>query len=150
MMFPVGLLRNSGRFAGIPGLDHKGYELGYSLLHVYGAAFYNSNLIFACVIGDGESEAGALPRAGISTNVSCNPRLARSLDSSSQWLQDRQSEGLARIVRDGQTHLLRGYDYDPHFVESEDPAIVHQILAGTPRHDLGEYPENTEQSAFAQ
>ena len=27
--------------------------------------------------------------------------------------------------------MLRGYGYDPHFVEGDDPAIVHQSLAGT-------------------
>jgi xylulose-5-phosphate/fructose-6-phosphate phosphoketolase len=38
---------------------------------------------------------------------------------------------LARISREELTELLRGYGYDPHFVEGDDPAVVHQRLAGT-------------------
>ena len=38
-----------------PGSIHEGGELGYSLVHAYGAAFDNPNLIVACVVGDGES-----------------------------------------------------------------------------------------------
>ena len=37
-----------------PGAMHEGGELGYSLLHAYGAAFDNPDLIVACVVGDGE------------------------------------------------------------------------------------------------
>ena len=38
---------------------------------------------------------------------------------------------LARISREELTELLRGYGYEPHFVEGDDPALVHQSLAGT-------------------
>ncbi len=38
---------------------------------------------------------------------------------------------LARIGREDLTSLLRGYGYDPHFVEGDDPAVVHQALACT-------------------
>ena len=38
-----------------PGSIHEGGELGYSLVHAYGAAFDNPSLIVACVVGDGES-----------------------------------------------------------------------------------------------
>jgi len=43
-----------------PGSLHEGGELGYSLAHAYGAAMDNPGLLVACVIGDGEAEAGAL------------------------------------------------------------------------------------------
>ena len=43
-----------------PGSIHEGGELGYSLLHAYGAVFDNPDLIACCVIGDGEAETGAL------------------------------------------------------------------------------------------
>jgi phosphoketolase len=43
-----------------PGSIHEGGELGYSLVHAYGAAFDNPELIVACVIGDGEAETGPL------------------------------------------------------------------------------------------
>src|SRR6201986_4987203 len=37
-----------------PGSIHEGGELGYSLLHAYGAVLDDSGLTVACVIGDGE------------------------------------------------------------------------------------------------
>ncbi|HET9003117.1 MAG TPA: hypothetical protein VFN39_03855, partial [Gemmatimonadaceae bacterium] len=43
-----------------PGSINEGGELGYSLLHAYGAAFDNPDLVVCCVIGDGEAETGAL------------------------------------------------------------------------------------------
>jgi len=43
-----------------PGSINEGGELGYSLLHAYGAVFDNPDLIAACVIGDGEAETGPL------------------------------------------------------------------------------------------
>ena len=41
-----------------PGSIHEGGELGYSLLHAYGAVFDNPDLLVACVVGDGEAETG--------------------------------------------------------------------------------------------
>src|ERR1035438_5435948 len=43
-----------------PGSIHEGGELGYSLVHAYGAAFDNPDLVVACVVGDGEAETGPL------------------------------------------------------------------------------------------
>src|SRR3979490_266387 len=42
------------------GSIHEGGELGYSLSHAFGTVFDNSDLITACVVGDGESETGPL------------------------------------------------------------------------------------------
>src|ERR1022692_950032 len=36
-----------------PGSIHEGGELGYALLHAYGAVFDNPDLVVCCVIGDG-------------------------------------------------------------------------------------------------
>src|SRR5580658_9752580 len=33
-------------------------ELGYSVLHAYGAVFDNPDLLACCVVGDGEAETG--------------------------------------------------------------------------------------------
>ncbi len=41
-----------------PGSIHEGGELGYSLLHAYGAVFDNPGLLACCVVGDGEAESG--------------------------------------------------------------------------------------------
>ena len=43
-----------------PGSIHEGGELGYSLVHAYGAALDNPDLVVACVVGDGEAETGPL------------------------------------------------------------------------------------------
>lgn len=43
-----------------PGAIHEGGELGYSLLHAFGAAFDNPDLMVVCVVGDGEAESGPL------------------------------------------------------------------------------------------
>jgi len=40
----------------VPNSMHEGGELGYSLLHAFGAAFDNTELIVVCVVGDGEAE----------------------------------------------------------------------------------------------
>ena len=44
----------------VPNSIHEGGELGYSLLHAFGAAFDNPDLLVACIIGDGEAETGPL------------------------------------------------------------------------------------------
>jgi xylulose-5-phosphate/fructose-6-phosphate phosphoketolase len=46
--------------AEVPGSIHEGGELGYALVHAYGAAFDNPDLLVCCVIGDGEAETGPL------------------------------------------------------------------------------------------
>jgi xylulose-5-phosphate/fructose-6-phosphate phosphoketolase len=43
-----------------PGSIHEGGELGYALVHAYGAAFDNPNLTVFCIVGDGEAETGPL------------------------------------------------------------------------------------------
>ena len=55
-----------------PGSIHEGGELGYALVHAYGAAFDNPDLVVACVIGDGEAETGTLA-ASWHSNKFLNP-----------------------------------------------------------------------------
>ena len=55
-----------------PGSIHEGGELGYSLLHAYGAAFDNPDLLVCCVVGDGEAETGPLA-ASWHSNKFLNP-----------------------------------------------------------------------------
>jgi xylulose-5-phosphate/fructose-6-phosphate phosphoketolase len=55
-----------------PGSIHEGGELGYSLLHAFGAVFDNPDLIAACVVGDGEAETGPLA-ASWHSNKFLNP-----------------------------------------------------------------------------
>ena len=41
-----------------PGSIHEGGELGYALVHAYGAAFDSPDLLVCAVVGDGEAESG--------------------------------------------------------------------------------------------
>jgi len=118
--------------AGTPGSIHEGGELGYSLTHAYGAAFDNPDLIVACVVGDGEAETGALA-ASWHSNKFLNPvRDGAVLPILHlNGFKIANPTVLARISREELTDLLRGYGYDPHFVEGDDPPAVHQRLAGT-------------------
>ena len=56
-----------------PGSIHEGGELGYALVHAYGAAFDNPGLLVACVVGDGEAETGPLATSW-HANKFLNPR----------------------------------------------------------------------------
>src|SRR6266540_567411 len=55
-----------------PGSIHEGGELGYALVHAYGAAFDNPDLTVFCIVGDGEAESGPLA-ASWHSNKFLNP-----------------------------------------------------------------------------
>src|SRR5665647_1990614 len=55
-----------------PGSINEGGELGYALVHAYGAVFDNPDLIACCVVGDGEAETGSLA-ASWHSNKFLNP-----------------------------------------------------------------------------
>ncbi len=115
-----------------PGSIHEGGELGYALSHAYGAAFDNPDLIVACVIGDGEAETGPLATSWHS-NKFLNP-VRDGAVLPILHLNGYKIAGptvLARIPHDELESLLRGYGHEPYFVEGDDPAEVHQLLAAT-------------------
>ena len=113
-----------------PGSIHEGGELGYALVHAYGAAFDNPDLVVACVVGDGEAETGPLA-ASWHSNKFLNPV------SDGAVLPILHLNGykianptvLARIPTNELESLLRGYGYRPITVAGDDPAKVHQQLA---------------------
>ena len=115
-----------------PGSIHEGGELGYSLLHAYGAAFDNPDLLVCCVIGDGEAETGALATSWHS-NKFLNP-VRDGAVIPILHLNGYKIAGptvLARIDRSELISMLQGCGYEPHFVEGSDPALVHQEMAAT-------------------
>ena len=116
----------------VPGSIHEGGELGYSLAHAYGAAFDNPDLVVACIIGDGEAETGALA-ASWHSNKFLNPARDGAVLPilHLNGFKIANPTVLARISREELTDLMRGYGHEPHFVEGDDPARVHQALAGT-------------------
>jgi xylulose-5-phosphate/fructose-6-phosphate phosphoketolase len=113
-----------------PGSINEGGELGYSLFHAYGAAFDNPDLVVACVIGDGESETGAL-----ATSWHSNKFLNPARDGAVipilhlNGYKIANPTVLARISRDELVSLMRGYGYTPFMVETDDPVEVHDLLA---------------------
>ncbi len=115
-----------------PGSIHEGGELGYALSHAFGAAFDNPDLIVACVIGDGEAETGPLA-TGWHGNKFLNPVrdgcVLPILHLNGYKIANPTV--LARISHEELDALMRGYGYTPYFVEGDDPATMHQLLAGT-------------------
>jgi xylulose-5-phosphate/fructose-6-phosphate phosphoketolase len=115
-----------------PGSIHEGGELGYSLVHAFGAAFDNPDLLVMCVVGDGEAETGPLA-ASWHSNKFLNPvtdgAVLPVLHLNGYKIANPTV--LARIPESELADLMRGYGYAPHFVTGSDPAQVHQALAAT-------------------
>jgi xylulose-5-phosphate/fructose-6-phosphate phosphoketolase len=115
-----------------PGSIHEGGELGYALVHAYGAVFDNPDLLVLCVVGDGEAETGPLA-ASWHSNKFLNPvtdgAVLPVLHLNGYKIANPSV--LARIPAEELAELLRGYGYEPHFVVGDDPATVHQLLAAT-------------------
>ncbi len=115
-----------------PGSIHEGGELGYALVHAFGAAFDNPDLKVLCVIGDGEAETGPLA-ASWHSNKFLNPvtdgAVLPVLHLNGYKIANPSV--LARIPDDELAALMRGYGYTPHFVAGDDPMAVHELLAST-------------------
>jgi xylulose-5-phosphate/fructose-6-phosphate phosphoketolase len=115
-----------------PGSIHEGGELGYSLSHGFGAAFDNPDLIVAVMVGDGEAETGPLATSWHS-NKFLNPiydgAVLPILHLNGYKISNPTI--LARITHEELTALFYGYGYIPHFVEGDDPEVMHQTMAAT-------------------
>jgi xylulose-5-phosphate/fructose-6-phosphate phosphoketolase len=115
-----------------PGSVHEGGELGYALVHAYGAAFDNPDLVVACVVGDGEAETGPLA-ASWHSNKFLNPARDGAV-LPILHLNGYKIAGptvLGRMPDEDIDHLFRGYGYEPFFVEGHEPADMHRQMAAT-------------------
>jgi xylulose-5-phosphate/fructose-6-phosphate phosphoketolase len=121
----------------VPGSIHEGGELGYSLLHAYGAAFDNPDLIVSCIVGDGEAETGSLA-ASWHSNKFLNPitdgAVLPILHLNGYKIANPTV--LARIEQEELKALFEGYGYTPYFLEgpdpnNPDPADMHRRMAET-------------------
>ncbi len=113
-----------------PGSIHEGGELGYSLLHAYGAAFDSPELVVCCVVGDGEAETGALA-ASWHSNKFLNPARDGAV-LPILHLNGYKIAGptvLARIGDEELTALMRGYGHEPYFVSGDEPETMHRLMA---------------------
>jgi len=113
-----------------PGSIHEGGELGYSLVHAYGAAFDNPDLIVACVVGDGEAETGPLATSWHS-NKFLNPLTDGAVLPilHLNGYKIANPTVLARIPHAELEDLMRGYGYEPFTLEGDDPFVMHQQAA---------------------
>jgi len=113
-----------------PGSIHEGGELGYALVHAYGAAFDNPDLLVACVVGDGEAETGPLA-ASWHSNKFLNPArdgaVLPILHLNGYKIANPTI--LGRMKDDEIRHLFLGYGHEPIFVEGDDPPSMHRLMA---------------------
>jgi xylulose-5-phosphate/fructose-6-phosphate phosphoketolase len=128
--FPGGIPSHAS--AECPGSIHEGGELGYSLSHAFGAVFDNPALIAACVIGDGEAETGPLATAWHSNkflNAATDGAVLPILHLNGYKIANPTV--LARIPHAELEQLLRGYGWNPLFVEGHEPNLMHEAMAAT-------------------
>ncbi|WP_454790412.1 phosphoketolase family protein [Mycolicibacterium lutetiense] len=113
-----------------PGSIHEGGELGYALVHAYGAAFDNPDLVVACVVGDGEAETGPLA-ASWHSNKFLNPVVDGAVLPilHLNGYKIANPTVLSRIPAEELESLMYGYGYRAITVAGDDPANVHQQLA---------------------
>ncbi|WP_448006051.1 phosphoketolase family protein [Agromyces bauzanensis] len=117
-----------------PGSINEGGELGYSLMHAYGAALDNPGLVVACVIGDGEAETGPLAgswRAHAFLNPVTDGAVLPILHLNGYKIANPTL--LARIPESELVEFLRGNGYEPLLVtggfDGEDHLAVHARMA---------------------
>ena len=113
-----------------PNSMHEGGELGYSLVHAFGAVFDNPDLIAACVVGDGEAETCPLEGSWKGVKFLNPARDGAVLPI--LHLNGYKISGptvMARTSDEELTSFYKGLGYTPIFVEGDDPEIVHQFLA---------------------
>ena len=121
-----------------PGSIHEGGELGYVLSHACGAVFDNPSLIALACVGDGEAETGPLATSW-HINKFINPI------SDGAVLPVLHLNGykianptlLARIPREELASLMRGYGWEPLFVEGSEPKAMHQAMAAAMEEATG-------------
>ncbi len=115
-----------------PGSIHEGGELGYALLHAYGAVFDNPDLIACCVVGDGEAETGPLATSWHS-NKFLDPRRDGAVLPilHLNGYKIANPTVLARIPHAELESLFVGYGYRPYFVEGDVPEAMHPLMAAT-------------------
>ncbi len=113
-----------------PGTIHEGGELGYSLVHAFGAALDNPELIVACVVGDGEAETGPLAGSWHSGKFVDSRRDGAVLPI--LHLNGVKLSGptlYSRMTSDELSAYMRGCGWVMREVAGDSPAAVHAPLA---------------------
>lgn len=114
----------------VPGSINEGGELGYSLAHAYGAVLGNSDLIAACVVGDGEAETGPLS-ASWQINKIINP-LTDGVVLPILHLNGYKIANptiLSRITEEELLKYFEGLGYHPYIISGDDPKLMHKKMS---------------------
>ena len=121
-----------------PGSIHEGGELGYVLSHACGAVFDNPDLIALACVGDGEAESGPLATSW-HVNKFLNPigdgAVLPVLHLNGYKIANPTL--LARIPREELASLMRGYGWEPIFVEGSEPMAMHRAMAAAMDRAIG-------------
>lgn len=115
-----------------PGSMHEGGELGYSLLHGFGAVFDNKDLIATVIVGDGEAETGPLATSWHSNkflNPATDGAVLPILHLNGYKISNPTI--LSRISHKELENLMKGYGWKPYFVEGDNPEKMHKLMAST-------------------
>ena len=113
-----------------PGSIHEGGELGYALVHAFGAAFDNPDLLVACVVGDGEAETGPLEGSWKSLRFSNPARDGAVLPILHlNGYKIANPTVLGRAGADAASRLLAAHGYQARVVAGDDPRAVHRQFA---------------------
>ena len=113
-----------------PGSIHEGGELGYSLLHAFGAVLDNPSLIAACVVGDGEAETGPLATSWQSIRF-LNPAKDGAVLPilHLNGFKIANPTVLARTDDADLEKFFSGMGWKPYFVEGSEPMAMHEAMA---------------------
>src|SRR5271169_1216918 len=115
-----------------PGSIHEGGELGYVLVHAFGAVMDNPDLLVTAVVGDGESETGPLAGSWKSIDFINPTRDGAVLPI--LHLNGYKISGPTVLARESDEEvgeLLKAHGYEVFFVEGDEPMLVHQQIAAT-------------------
>lgn len=116
----------------IPGSINEGGELGYSLVHAFGAVFDNPELISVCIVGDGEAETG--PLEGSWKSISFLNPVRDGAVLPILHLNGYKIAGPTVLGRTDDEHikkLFSGYGYKVYFVEGDEPFTMHKKMTET-------------------
>lgn len=112
-----------------PGSINEGGELGYSLVHSFGAVLDNPSLLVACVIGDGEAETGPLATSWHG-NKFINPKsdgiVLPILNLNGYKISNPTVFG--RMSEKELGSFFYGLGWHPYLVEAEDINLLHKKM----------------------
>jgi xylulose-5-phosphate/fructose-6-phosphate phosphoketolase len=113
-----------------PGAHYQGGRLDHPLCRAYRTGCGKPDLLVACVIGDAEAEARSLSIAWSATEV-VNPETDGAVLPILHLTGDETDNFtiLARSERERLRDFLHGNGHRPLFIEGDDPAKMHALMA---------------------